>query len=153
MGVAELKNGVLWCYARTDLGRQYEMFSMDGGEHWSSAQPSWFTGPCSPLSVKRLPDGRLVAFWNPIPLYNGADENTGPSWNGGRTPFVCAVSGDEGQSWSKLKVIDDDPTAGYCYTAIHMLEDGMLIGYCGGLPEDRGCLNRLVIRKIGYEEL
>lgn len=51
-GVVELKNGVLWAWARTDLGRQYEMFSMDGGEHWSDSQPSWFTGPCSPLSVK-----------------------------------------------------------------------------------------------------
>jgi len=152
-GVVELKNGVLWSWARTDLGRQYEMFSMDGGEHWTGSEPSWFTGPCSPLSVKRLPDGRLVAFWNPAPLYNGADENPGPSWNGGRTPFVCSVSSDEGESWSKPRIIDNDPMAGYCYTAIHMLEDGLLIGYCGGLPEDKGCLNRLVIRKIRYEEL
>ncbi|MEG0767860.1 MAG: sialidase family protein, partial [Clostridia bacterium] len=46
-GVIELASGVLWGWARTDLGRQYEMFSMDGGETWTCAQPSRFTSPNS----------------------------------------------------------------------------------------------------------
>ncbi len=152
-GVVELRNGVLWAWARTDLGRQYEMFSLDGGEHWTDSQPSWFTGPCSPLSVKRLPDGRLLAVWNPVPLYNGADENAGPSWNGGRTPLVLAVSGDEAVSWSRPKILEDQPDYGYCYTAIHPMEDAVLLAYCGGGPQDKGCLNRLVIRRIEYGAL
>lgn len=152
-GLIQLENGVLWGWARTDLGRQYEMFSMDDGAHWTAAQPSRFTGPYSPLSMKRLPDGRLLAVWNPVPLSNISVENFGPAWNGGRTPLVLAVSADEGQTWCRPVIIEDDPTAGYCYVAIHPMEDAVLLAYCGGLPEDGSCLNRLVMRRIEYDEL
>ncbi|NBR59433.1 MAG: exo-alpha-sialidase, partial [Opitutaceae bacterium] len=69
-GVVEMPNGVLWGYARTDLGRQYEFFSHDGGNTWTVPQPSRFSSPVSPLSIKRLPDSKLLlAVWNPIPNY------------------------------------------------------------------------------------
>ena len=35
-GAVELSNGVIWSWARTDLGRQFEMFSLDGGGTWTS---------------------------------------------------------------------------------------------------------------------
>lgn len=135
-GVVELKNGVLYGWARTDLGRQYEMLSLDGGERWTSSQPSWFTSPNSPLCMKRLPDGRLLAVWNPVPVFNGRSEHVGGAWTGGRTPLVAATSRDEGRTFTGLTVLEDAPDRGYCYAAIHPVSDGVLLAYyCGGEQE------------------
>lgn len=150
-GIVERKNGVLWAHARTDLGRHYEFFSVNGGTNWTGAAPSRFTGPCSPLCIKRMPDERLFAVWNPIPEY---ETRVVAPRTGGRTPLVCAVSADDGLSWSAPRFIEDDPGSGYCYTAIHFTEDGILLAYCAGNGEaDGACLNRLRFTRIGYGEL
>lgn len=146
-GVLELANGMLYGWARTDLGCQYEMFSSDSGQTWTPASPSFFTSPRSPLSIKRDPGtGNLLAVWNPVPEY--LTRPVQPVWNGGRTPLVCAISPDDGRSWQEPLVLEDDPASGYCYTAIHFLEDALLLAYCAGGPSDGGCLNRLRIRKM-----
>ena len=146
-GLIELKNGILWGFARTDLGRHYEMFSFDRGETWTVPQASRFTGACSPLSMKRDPrNGNLIAVWNPIPQYLGQERF--PEWNGGRTPLVTAVSADDGKTWSEPLVLDDDPRSGYCYTAIHFVGDDVLLAYCAGGVGDGCCLSRLRIRKL-----
>lgn len=148
-GITELSNGVLWAYARTNLGVQYEMFSLDGAQSWTGPEPSRFTSPQSPLSVKRVPtSGKLVAVWNPIPNYNGRSEREKGVRPSGRTPLVMAFSEDEGRTWSDLTTLEDEPDHGYCYTAIHFTDDAMLLGYCAGGVEDHGCLNRLRIRRI-----
>lgn len=152
-GLVELKGGVLWCFARTDLGRQYECYSLDGGYSWTSAQPSRFTAPLSPLSARRLADGRLMAVWNPIPLYNGRSQQAGGVWTGGRTPLVYALSCDEGGSWSEPVALEDAPDHGYCYTAMLPLEDRVLLAYCSGGPQDGGCLNRISIRALFMQDL
>lgn len=152
-GVVELSPGVLWGWARTDIGRQYEMFSVNGGMSWTTAQPSGFTSPCSPLCMKRLDDGRLVAVWNPVPIANGQSEIIDGIWTGGRTPLVIAFSSDNGNTFPDPIVIEDEKNRGYCYTAIHPIADGILLAYCAGGPEDGSCLCRLRIRKIRWEEL
>jgi len=153
-GILELRSGVLWAYARTDLGRHYEMFSLDYGESWTAPEPSRFTGPQSPLSVKREPEsGVLVAVWNPIPNYNGRSQTHRGAWTGGRTPLVLATSSDDGASWSAVLVLEDDPDSGYCYTAIHFTDAAVLLGYCAGSAADGGCLNRLRIRRVGLSVL
>lgn len=147
-GVVELKNGSLYGWARTDLGAQYEMFSFDRGNTWTAPQPSRFTSPCSPLSMKRdEKTNHLIAIFNPIPEYITRPRQT-KTWNGGRTPLVCSVSRDEGQTWDELLILEDDPDSGYCYTAMHFYEDSLLLAYCAGSPADGGCLNRLRIRKM-----
>ena len=148
-GVLELANGTLYGWARTDVGMQYEMYSHDGGEHWSHPQPSQFMSPNSPMSMKRLPDGKtLLAIWNPIPNYPGRKKQT-DGWFGGRTPLVYALSTDETRSWSEPVMIEDDPASGYCYTAIHFTQDEqMLLAYCAGGPADRSTLVRLRMRKM-----
>jgi len=153
-GVLELSNGTLWAWARTDLGRQYEMFSFDSGETWTVPEPSRFTSPQSPMSMKRIPGTeRIVAVWNPIPNYNGRSEFEGKVWTGGRTPLVIATSGDEGRTWSSELVIEDEPDHGYCYTAIHFSDETMLLAYCAGGIDDGGCLNRLRIRSVPIDAL
>jgi len=145
-GIIEKKNGVLWGYARTDHMYQYEYFSMDGGMHWTEAQPSRFTSPNSPMKIKRHPSGDLYAIWNPVPMYNGR-VRTPAGW--GRTPFVWAVSKDDGATWSDYTVIEGKEENGYCYPAIFFTDDNaMLVGYCAGGPEDGICLARLTIKKV-----
>ncbi len=147
-GLLELKSK-LWCYIRNDSGRQYEAFSDDGGASWSEPKPSWFTSAVSPLSTKRLTDGRIVAVWNPVPVYNGRTEEPDGVWTGARTPLALAVSTDDAQSFCDPELIETDERSGFCYTAIHETEKGdILLAYCAGGVEDSCTLNRLRIRKI-----
>lgn len=153
-GVIELKNGVLWAFTRTDMGFQYEMFSFNRGETWTAPQPSRFTSPCSPMSMKRIPDtGNLLAVWNPIPYYNGIVQFSKSVDNAGRTPYVLAVSKDDGNTWEEMKIIENEPLHGYCYCAIHFTRDSVLLGYCAGGPEDKSILSKLRIRKIRLSEI
>lgn len=147
-GVVELPDGRLWGWARTDLGRQYEFFSADGGETWTVASPSRFTSPNSPLSIKRLPgSAQLLAIWNPAPAYE-TRELRAPG--GDRTPLVLAVGPGPTGKWTPARVIDGpgEPTAGYSYTAIHFTGESVLLAYCAGGEADRNRLTRLRLREI-----
>lgn len=152
-GIIELSDDVLWGWARTDLGRQYEMLSVDGGNTWTSVQPSRFTSPNSPLCMKRMPNGGILAVWNPVPIYNGKSDSINGIWTGGRTPFVAAISNDNGKTFSEPIVLEDDPESGYCYTAIHFVGDYVLLAYCAGGGADKVCLSRTRIRKIELNQL
>ncbi|MDR1628972.1 MAG: glycoside hydrolase [Oscillospiraceae bacterium] len=151
-GVLQLKSGVLWAWARTDLGRQYQMFSLDEGERWTHPEPSAFSGPCSPLSIKRnLQSGDLLAIWNPVPMYQ-TRKSFAAGW--GRTPLVGAVSRDEGETWDHYFYVDNDEKAGYCYTAIHFTDDAVLLAYCAGSSDDgTSCLVRQRIKKIQISDI
>lgn len=147
-GVVELADGRLWGWARTDLGRQYEFFSSDGGETWTLASPARFTSPNSPLSMKRVPGTeRLLAVWNPAPAYETRAQR---SPGGDRTPLVIATGTMPAGKWSPARVIDGpaEPTAGYCYTAIHFTPDAVLLAYCAGGGEDKSRLARTRIRRL-----
>ncbi|MDH3346720.1 MAG: glycoside hydrolase [Desulfobulbaceae bacterium] len=137
-GVIELQNGEIYGWARTDTGRQWEMRSNNQGDTWSLAAPSRFISPCSPLSIKRIPQtGDLLAVWNELSEENKVAKNLNndpeilnQTW--GRTPLVLALSSDEGRSWHNKKIIENDNKRGFCYTAIHVLNDSILLAYCCG---------------------
>lgn len=162
-GVVELADGRLWAWARTDLGRQYELFSSDRGETWTPPQPSRFTSPSSPLSLKRIPGRasempRYLAIWNPAPAY----ETRALARPGGdRTPLVLATGtgADAAAAWSAARVLEgegaagSDPTAGYSYTAIHFTPDAVLLAYCAGGAADKNRLSRLRVRRIPLASL
>ena len=153
-GVLELADGRLWCFIRTNAGRQYESYSEDGGETWTEPLPSKFTSAISPLSAKRLRDGRIVAMWNPVPVYNGRSEWIGDTWTGARTPLVLALSEDDGQNFPELIPVETDERRGFCYTAIHETRDGgLLLGYCAGGEPEGSTLRLLRIRKLSRDEL
>ncbi len=154
-GTIELADGRLYSYCRTDTGCHYEMFSSDGGDTWTPPAPSIFKAPCSPLSVKRLLNGDLMAVWNdhggkisPVPADVSFNTN---SW--GRTPLVCAISRDDGKTWTNHKLLEDDPDRGFCYIAIHPMDDSVLLAYCCGGGTKSAVLQDTCIRKISLDWL
>lgn len=147
-GIYQQEDGTIRAWSRTKFGSQYECFSKDDGASWSVPQPSeFFTSPDSPMQMKRV--GKYtVAVWNPIPNYTGrAMEGTG-----GRTPYVCAVSEDDGKTFPKLFYIEDDLSNGYCYPAILEGDDYFLVAYYHS-NNSGYCLNCNKIVKVMLEEL
>jgi hypothetical protein len=145
-GVVQLADGRLFCWARTDQGAQYGMFSEDDGDTWSAPAPTALRSPTSPASIKRLPGSSdLLAVWND---HSGAF----PFVEKKRTPLVCGISADNGVTWAKRKLLEPDPDGWYCYTAIHFVPDAVLLAYCAGDPKVGG-LNRLRIRRLALDLL
>lgn len=151
-GVIELKEGRLWSWSRNSgynggAGRcQWQSFSDDFGNTWSEPEPSVFISPCSPLSMKRIPStGDLLAVWN--------DQSQLSEPISERRPLVCAISSDEGATWKHRTILEDSPRHGYCYTAIHFVDDAVLLAYNAGGPRPQGPLQRLRMRRILISEL
>jgi Neuraminidase (sialidase) len=137
-GVVELKGGKLLMWCRTDLGSQLLSSSEDGGETWTEPKPSDIKSPVSPASIKRIPKtGDLLLVWNDHRKVDAAHQ-------GKRTPLTVAVSKDEGQTWEKVKTLEDDPNGWYCYTAITFVGDRVLLAYCAG-NQEIGLLSRTQI--------
>ncbi len=97
--VARMADGLLML-ARTGSGWLYQSRSVDEGETWSDPSPTSLRSPCAPLTLKTLPDKRLIVFYNHAqPLRPGAFFP--------RTPLCYSVSGDGGEHWDPPVIIDD----------------------------------------------
>jgi len=155
-GVVELKDGRVWSWCRTDQGQQWSLWSSDGGDHWTPPVPTRIMSPCSPASVKRIPStGDLLMVWNdhersrnnkdlphPLPPLDPQPASAG------RTPLVAAISQDEGRTWSRRRCLETSPAHGFCYTAIHFVEDHVLLAYCAGGQDVGNVLRRLRMRQV-----
>ena len=62
--IAELADGRLLMLARTGKGSHHRSYSSDGGRSWSTPQPTTLTAACSPLTMKSMPDGRLLIVYD-----------------------------------------------------------------------------------------
>ena len=137
-GVVELKDGRLMLFCRTNAGSQYVAHSSDGGDVWSELGPSNLSSPLSPATIERIPwSGDLLCVWND---HSGVH----PFPAGRRTPLCAAISRDEGQTWARSRVIEPDPDGWYCYTAMTVVADRVLLAYCAG-DKQVGGLNRLKV--------
>jgi hypothetical protein len=102
--VAEVEGGRVLMLSRTGSGFIFASRSDDGGDTWSKPEPTTLVSACSSLTLKTLPDGRLIAFYNhAAPIKAGAFFP--------RTPLCYAVSGDSGKSWSAPVIVDDEGVA------------------------------------------
>jgi hypothetical protein len=102
--VAELSDGRVLMMARTGLGSHHVALSTDGGETWSKPEATTLESACSSLTLKTLPDGRLIVFYNhATPIKAGAFFP--------RAPLCHAVSGDGGTTWSAPVIVDDEGVA------------------------------------------
>lgn len=140
-GLVELSRSRIYSWCRTSTGRQWQMFSRDQGDTWTQPEPSRFRAPCSPLSIKRIPNtGDLLAVWNDA-------SQRPPDAAQQRTPLASAISRDEGKTWRHTRLLEDDPERGFCYTAIHFADDQVLLAYCCG-GRGGGILQDLCIRRV-----
>ena len=122
--IAEIAAGHLLMLARTGSGSLFASFSADGGERWSKPQPTSLVSACSSLTLRTLPDRRLIVFYNHAkPLREGAFFP--------RTPLCYAISSNGGQSWSPPVVIDDEGVAHQdrqnIYPSVSFTAEGMLL--------------------------
>lgn len=103
----ELKDGRVYMLARTETGRLYESYSHDGGVNWAPLRPSRFIGTDAPAAFLRLPDDRILLFWNGCekPGRVGKD-----GVYGGRDIVHAAISDDECQTWRGFREVYRDPT-------------------------------------------
>jgi len=128
----ELKDGKVMLLMRTEIGGQYKSISTDGGETWSYPVPTALTGTAAPVSIIRIPDtGDLLAIWN-----NNAGKKS-------RNPLTSAISRDEGNTWEKLKNLEDAPDDSWAYPAVTWIGNRALItyfNYKGGLSLKLKCL-------------
>ncbi len=150
-GLYQHTDGRIWCYIRTELGFQYQAYSTDDGNTWSSPEPNlFFTSPGSPMLVKDFGE-YTVAIFNPVPMHLLRDDDE-EFW--GRTPYVIAVSDDNGATFTrdKLFFLEDDLNNGYCYPALYDGDDYALIAYYHSNGSDC-CLNSTKIIKISKDEL
>ncbi len=122
--VVELKDGRVMMLMRTYSGYVARAYSNDKGERWSEGEPvKELTLPksSSALNVKRIPTtGDLLL------LRCSAGPAEPPHR---RTPFVAAVSKDDGATWSPDRVIAGDPEDDYGYPSLLFLDGLALISY------------------------
>jgi hypothetical protein len=144
-GVVELADGTLLCWARTDRRWQYCSRSLDGGEHWSSPEPSALESPLSPASMKAIPGTK-----NLLAIYNDHSGQFPVAKIKARTPLVAAISTDGGYSWPQRRLLEGDPDGWFCYTAIHFLNDSVLLAYNAGSAEFIR-LSRMRLRRISLD--
>jgi len=145
-GVVELRDGRLMMFMRTTMGSQYISYSSDGGLTWTPARPSTIRSPCSPASIERIPKtGDLLLVWND-------HSKIAAALRGKRTPFKVAISSDEGKTWRNVRTLENDPGGWYCYTAIHVVADRVLLGHCAG-QQKTGGLNVTQITSFPVEWL
>jgi predicted neuraminidase len=123
---AELSDGRLLMLARTGAGSLHRSFSSDAGDSWSVPEPTSLASACSSLTLKTMPDGRLIVLYNhAAPIAPGAFFP--------RTPLVYAISADEGRSWSDPVIIDDEgmekKDRQCIYPSIAFSSEGMVVAY------------------------
>jgi hypothetical protein len=102
----ELQDGRVWMLIRTQDGYLYESFSQDGAE-WSPARRSRFHSSNSPAFPVRLPDGRIVVFWNNAEHCQRVGKDGVYS---GRDALHAAISADDGKTWRGFREVYRDPT-------------------------------------------
>lgn len=121
-GLVELKDGRIMMFIRASGGVQQLSYSSDKGQTWSAIIPSNIQSPLAPATIVRIPKtGDLLLVWNNIA---GREERLED-----RTPLTVGISKDEGKTWIHVKNIESDPEGWYCYTAVHFVDNDVLLGY------------------------
>jgi hypothetical protein len=102
--VAELADGRLVMFVRTNLGRFFRSYSEDRGRTWLEAQPTPLIASAAPCSLRRIPGSPdLLAIWNQISAHEDREGLY-------RHRLSSAISSDGGVTWKhhrNLESLDD----------------------------------------------
>ncbi len=122
--VVELKEGRVMLLFRTYSGYVGRAYSADRCETWSAGElveDLPLSKNASALTIDRIPTtGDLLLM-----------RCTGEGGPEGRyrTPFVAAISQDDGQTWIHERVIAGDPDEDYGYQSVTFVEDMAIVSY------------------------
>ena len=123
-GVIELKDGRLLQIIRTQFGLIWHAHSSDRGDTWTEAKPWTVVTPEAPSTLVRLPDnGDFLLVYNPIAQLSAA------SHSGRRTPMAAAISNNEGATWQRIKLVENDLTRTYAYFSVRIHDGRVLLVY------------------------
>ncbi|MEE0928983.1 MAG: sialidase family protein [Acutalibacteraceae bacterium] len=76
----ELSENKMMMIIRTPMDCFYKCYSYDGGDSWTTPEPSTFYGTNTTAFFLRLTDGRVVTFWNNTkPLSQPNHKNANPT--------------------------------------------------------------------------
>lgn len=116
----ESEPGKVHALMRTGEGRIWRADSEDGGKSWGAVSATDLPNNNSGIDLLRLDDGRLLLVYNPV----------GKNW-GPRTPLDLALSKDNGDTWTTIAHLEDDPDlkGEYSYPAIVGTSQGVAICY------------------------
>ncbi len=139
--VVQLTDGSLLAYARSWEGFIYEIRSKNDGLTWSEPKPTSLPNNNSGLDLTRLNSGHLVLVFNSAGLGVNVQKNGRRAW-GPRNPLVAARSTDEGETWPRQIVLQQEESTGdyfedltdipvpssgeYSYPSIIQSADGMI---------------------------
>jgi len=112
--------GHVHALTRSASGHIWRADSKDFGRTWTPVYATALPNNNSGIDLLRLKDGRILLVYNPV----------GKNW-GPRTPLDLAVSTDDGQTWTDIAHLEDDPNkdAEYSYPAIVQTKGGIAISY------------------------
>ena len=96
-------------------GRVMADATVDGGLSWQASASPPIANPNASVALLRLASGRLLLAANPL---------TG----GARYELALFLSGDEGETWTPARVVEDDPErkAEYSYPSLLQTRDGRI---------------------------
>lgn len=114
----ESKPGHVHALLRTAAGKIGRADSTDYGRTWMPVYLTDMPNNNSGIDVLRLEDGRLLLVYNPVMK----------NW-GGRSPLNLAISKDNGETWSDLASLEDEPNVEFSYPAIVRTSAGVAISY------------------------
>lgn len=110
--VAELSDGRLLMFIRTNLGFFWQALSDNAGRYWRTIEPSPIDASSSPGQLVRLRSGRLLLLWNARDPKDGAWPLCKPDEQHSEFPaswhpeeLSIAMSDDDGSNWSCPVVI------------------------------------------------
>lgn len=96
----------------TDARRIFRSMGDDGGLAWSPPAPTDLPNPDAGISALRLSDGRLLLAYN--------NSTTA------RDNLSLALSGDEGRTWSRLVMLENEPAATFSYPYLMRDPSGLI---------------------------
>lgn len=112
--VLRRNNGTLVAYMRENgpLGRVRVAESTDDGLHWGQVGVSELLNPGSGVDGVRLVSGRWLLVYNDL--------------RNGRNSLAVSLSDDEGNTWSKTRHLEKQPSGSYHYPAVIQGSDGTI---------------------------
>ena len=111
------RDGKLQVLCRTKESVIATSFSEDGGETWSKLEATNLPNPNSGIENVTLQDGRHLLIYNHL--------GSGDSGWGRRGMLNLAIS-EDGRTWKKVAVLEQEKGAEFSYPAIIQAEDGLV---------------------------